>query len=60
MEVSVDNSLSCSYCHVIFRDVQVQREHYRLDWHRFNLKQSLQSKQPVTEDEFIKKTENGE
>ncbi|KAF7281510.1 tRNA endonuclease ANKZF1-like [Rhynchophorus ferrugineus] len=58
IKLSFDNNLSCSYCCVTFPNIQVQRDHYKLDWHRFNLKQSLQSKHPITEDEFFKKTEN--
>ncbi|XP_050296486.1 ankyrin repeat and zinc finger domain-containing protein 1-like [Anthonomus grandis grandis] len=53
-----DGKLACSYCQVIFPDVQVQREHYKLDWHRYNLKQSLGEKSSVTEEEFNQKTAN--
>ncbi|KAJ8915134.1 hypothetical protein NQ315_000386 [Exocentrus adspersus] len=53
---SENENLSCSYCRVKFPDAQNQREHYKLDWHRYNLKQSLLSKPPVTEDEFGEKT----
>lgn len=52
------NSLACSYCRVTFSNVAQQREHYRLDWHRYNLKLSLQSKSPIAEEEFSKKTED--
>ncbi|KAL1494415.1 hypothetical protein ABEB36_010017 [Hypothenemus hampei] len=51
-------SWSCSFCQVTFSDVQQQREHYRLDWHRYNLKQSLQSRPRIKEEDFNKKTEN--
>lgn len=53
------DNLSCSYCRVKFPDAQTQREHYKLDWHRYNLKQSLLSKPPITEEEFGEKTGNG-
>lgn len=52
-------TLSCSYCRVKFSNVEQQREHYTLDWHRYNLKQSLQSKQPVSEEYFNLKNEKG-
>ncbi|XP_030751996.1 ankyrin repeat and zinc finger domain-containing protein 1-like [Sitophilus oryzae] len=55
---SSKNNLSCSYCQTDFSNVQQQREHYRLDWHRYNLKQSIQSRAPVSEEEFLNKTEN--
>lgn len=54
-----ENNLSCSYCRIDFSDAQSQREHYKLDWHRYNLKQSLLSKQPLKEEEFNEKTNNG-
>ncbi|KAG5889111.1 hypothetical protein JTB14_003914 [Gonioctena quinquepunctata] len=53
-----ENSLSCSYCRVEFSDPQSQREHYKLDWHRYNLKQSLLSKPHISEEEFDEKTGN--
>ncbi|KAK9887756.1 hypothetical protein WA026_000071 [Henosepilachna vigintioctopunctata] len=52
------NSMSCSYCRIDFSDVTTQREHYKLDWHRFNLKQSLLGKTPITEQEFNVKNGN--
>nr|CAI5819360.1 unnamed protein product [Callosobruchus analis] len=57
--VSLDGN-SCSYCQIQFSDLQIQREHYKLDWHRYNLKQSVLSKPPLTEDEFNEKTANDE
>ncbi|XP_057657991.1 ankyrin repeat and zinc finger domain-containing protein 1-like [Diorhabda carinulata] len=48
---------SCSYCRVEFPDSKVQREHYKLDWHRYNLKQSLLIKPPISEDDFNIKIE---
>lgn len=50
------NSLACSYCRVEFEQVYQQREHYKLDWHRYNLRLSLLQKSPVTEEEFNEKT----
>ncbi|XP_066140469.1 tRNA endonuclease ANKZF1-like [Euwallacea fornicatus] len=54
------NALSCSYCRESFLNVQQQREHYKLDWHRYNLKQSLQGKEPIAEEDFNLRTENDE
>lgn len=34
-------------------------EHYKLDWHRFNLRQRLEGRSAVTVDEFEKKTGTG-
>ena len=35
-------------------------EHYKLDWHRFNLKQKMSGRPPVTAEEFERKTGAGE
>eukprot|EP00092_Neocalanus_flemingeri_P017170 GFUD01018567.1.p1 GENE.GFUD01018567.1~~GFUD01018567.1.p1 ORF type:complete len:683 (+),score=220.78 GFUD01018567.1:36-2084(+) len=45
---------SCSYCQVQFENVDDQRLHYKLDWHRYNLKQSLAGKNAISEDQFDK------
>ncbi|KAJ8971834.1 hypothetical protein NQ317_001547 [Molorchus minor] len=52
-----ENDPSCSYCRIQFSDLQSQREHYKLDWHRYNLKQSLESKTSITEEQFNEKSE---
>lgn len=49
---------SCYYCRIEFPDSQLQRIHYKLDWHRYNLKQSLLSRLPISEEEFSEKTGN--
>ena len=53
-EIVSSSSTSCSYCNVQFDSVPEQRVHFKLDWHRYNLKQSLVGKQFVTEDGFEK------
>lgn len=58
-ESQTTNNLSCSYCRMDFPDVGAQREHFKLDWHRFNLKQSLLSRNTISEHEFNKKDDNG-
>lgn len=52
------SNLSCSSCKVEFIDQNQHREHYKLDWHRYNLKQCLLSKLklPITEEEFNDQT----
>ncbi len=34
-------SFTCISCHVAFREAAVQREHYKSDWHRYNLKRKV-------------------
>eukprot|EP00088_Acartia_fossae_P036290 TRINITY_DN3748_c0_g1_i11.p1 TRINITY_DN3748_c0_g1~~TRINITY_DN3748_c0_g1_i11.p1 ORF type:complete len:689 (-),score=165.42 TRINITY_DN3748_c0_g1_i11:121-2187(-) len=47
------NQLKCSYCQVAFDDISDQRNHYKQDWHRYNLKRSLESKSAVSENDFV-------
>ena len=46
------SSRSCSYCQVQFESLEDQREHFKLDWHRYNLKQSLAGKKTISEEAF--------
>ncbi|KAF9196374.1 hypothetical protein BGZ50_000776 [Haplosporangium sp. Z 11] len=46
---------SCRICGIArFENVERQREHVKLDWHRYNLKQQLMDKKatPITEQQF--------
>nr|CAD7591670.1 unnamed protein product [Timema genevievae] len=51
-ELTVSEKLLCSFCNTSFEDQQQQRLHYKLDWHRYNLKQHLGGLGPVSEDNF--------
>lgn len=51
-DLVVSDSLSCSFCNTIFEDKAQQRLHYKLDWHRYNLKQRLNGLKPINEDKF--------
>lgn len=44
--------LVCNTCKVSFGDVQDHREHYRTNWHRYNLKLKEKGGGPVSEVEF--------
>lgn len=45
-------SYTCISCHVAFREAAVQREHYKTDWHRYNLKRKIVDLPPVTAEVF--------
>nr|XP_050852138.1 ankyrin repeat and zinc finger domain-containing protein 1-like isoform X1 [Vespula vulgaris] len=51
-ELVVSDSLSCSFCNTVFEDKKHQRLHYKLDWHRYNLKQRLNGLKSISEDSF--------
>jgi hypothetical protein len=45
-------ALACSACRLTFGALAEQRDHCRLDLHRYNLKQGLRGLPPLTEGEF--------
>ena len=47
-----DDTLYCTSCKVMLQDRQDQLLHYRLDWHRMNLKRKLQGRSPLSADAF--------
>lgn len=47
--------LTCMTCHVVFADSSLQREHYKCDWHRYNLKRKGAELPPITFELFTKK-----
>ncbi|CAH0722494.1 unnamed protein product, partial [Brenthis ino] len=48
----MSNAYTCITCQVLFKTADLQREHYKLDWHRYNLKRKVASIPPVTLEEF--------
>ncbi|KZT51933.1 hypothetical protein CALCODRAFT_521041 [Calocera cornea HHB12733] len=46
-------SFACNVCQgAAFEDVQGQREHFKSDWHRYNVKLKMSGKSAVSEEEF--------
>ncbi|KAF9415436.1 hypothetical protein BGZ94_000087 [Podila epigama] len=46
---------TCLACHVAFHTADIQREHYRSDWHRYNLKRKMVELPPVSAEMFSQK-----
>lgn len=46
---------TCLNCNVKFQNADTQREHYKTDWHRYNLKRRVAELPPVTAEEFQKR-----
>nr|XP_048310357.1 zinc finger protein 622-like [Myodes glareolus] len=42
----------CITCRVEFRDAEMQRAHYKTDWHRYNLQRKVADMAPVTAEGF--------
>uniref|UniRef100_A0A0N8ETG3 tRNA endonuclease ANKZF1 n=1 Tax=Heterocephalus glaber TaxID=10181 RepID=A0A0N8ETG3_HETGA len=58
--LDISEKLFCSACNQSFQNHQEQREHYKLDWHRFNLKQRLKDKPLLSALDFEKQSCTGE
>lgn len=48
---------TCLACGVLFDDANLQRSHYRTDWHRYNLKRKVAELPPVTKEQFVEKVQ---
>lgn len=46
--------LYCNACEISFNDQDNKREHHKVDFHRFNVKRTLNNLPPVGEDDFLK------
>ena len=49
--------LTCLACCLEFTDSEIQRSHYKTDWHKYNLKRSIVDMVPVSLEEFRKRQE---
>ncbi|XP_077072397.1 tRNA endonuclease ANKZF1 isoform X1 [Siphateles boraxobius] len=56
----VSDRMFCLSCQCRFESREEQMEHYKLDYHRFNLRQRLEGRSAVTVEEFEKKTGTGD
>ncbi|XP_075009119.1 tRNA endonuclease ANKZF1 isoform X2 [Calonectris borealis] len=56
----VPERMCCSTCGQVFGSREEQTEHYRLDWHRFNLKQRLLGRRTLPVEVFEEKTRTGD
>lgn len=51
-EIKNEHGLKCSVCDIKFLTGIDQRQHFRLDWHRYNLKRMSHKQGTVNEEEF--------
>ena len=55
--MSSTSPYTCLTCHVAFPDGELQRVHYKNDWHRYNLKRKVADLGPISAIEFTEKVE---
>ncbi|XP_033863063.3 tRNA endonuclease ANKZF1 [Acipenser ruthenus] len=60
LTAEVSERMFCSACQCPFDNREEQIEHYKLDWHRFNLRQRLLGGQLTTAEEFETRTGAGD
>ena len=46
---------TCITCRVSFTDADMQRAHYKTDWHRYNLKRKVAQMPPITAELFFER-----
>ncbi|KAH8400423.1 hypothetical protein KR215_012047 [Drosophila sulfurigaster] len=46
------SNFTCINCDARFANAEIQREHYKTDWHRYNLKRRVAQLPPVAAEEF--------
>lgn len=51
-------TFTCISCRVAFKEAEIQRLHYKSDWHRYNLKRKVAELPPVTSEEFQRRVQN--
>ncbi|XP_066431615.1 tRNA endonuclease ANKZF1 [Eleutherodactylus coqui] len=56
----ISDRMSCSTCQCTFDTREEQKEHYTLDWHRFNLKRRIKGAAALSEEDFQDKTRAGD
>ncbi|XP_033120058.1 zinc finger protein 622-like isoform X2 [Anneissia japonica] len=49
------STYTCITCRVAFSSSEIQRNHYKTDWHRYNLKRKVAEMPPVTSDDFCQR-----
>ncbi|XP_018091187.1 ankyrin repeat and zinc finger domain-containing protein 1 isoform X2 [Xenopus laevis] len=58
--LEVSDRMYCSFCQYSFDSREEQKEHYTLDWHRFNLTRRIKGATALSEEDFQEKTQAGD
>ncbi|XP_072274148.1 tRNA endonuclease ANKZF1 isoform X2 [Pyxicephalus adspersus] len=58
--LEISDRMSCTACQCTFDSREEQKEHYTLDWHRFNLKRRIKGASALSEEDFQDKTQAGD
>ncbi|XP_056391357.1 ankyrin repeat and zinc finger domain-containing protein 1 isoform X2 [Hyla sarda] len=58
--LEISDRMTCLTCQCTFDTREDQKEHYTLDWHRFNLKRRIRGAAALSEEDFQEKTQAGD
>ncbi|TKR64559.1 hypothetical protein L596_025069 [Steinernema carpocapsae] len=50
--------MTCLACSVVFANFDIQRQHYKTEWHRYNLKRKVAGLPPISDHQFHEKVLN--
>lgn len=53
------SGLTCALCQLTFGSVDEQKEHFRSDWHRHNIRRNVSGKPVLLEEEFDALSDSG-
>ncbi|VDK51591.1 unnamed protein product [Anisakis simplex] len=54
-KLDASTGLTCISCRVVFANGEIQRDHYRSEWHRYNIKRRVADLPPITAHQFEQK-----
>jgi pre-60S factor REI1 len=52
MDSSYRAGCTCIGCQLVFANVDLQKQHYNSEWHRYNAKRRIADLPPISEDQF--------
>ena len=48
---------TCVTCNIAFNNADLQRDHYKTDWHRYNLKRKVAELPPIDHSDFVSRVQ---
>lgn len=52
MDTAIRSGCTCITCRLVFAGVDLQKQHYGSEWHRYNVKRQIAELPPITEEQF--------
>lgn len=55
--MSTTDMFTCVTCNIAFDDPELQRAHYKTDWHRYNLKRKVAEMPAINLQDFLERVQ---